>query len=252
MARARSLNGFGVLVLEIGELTQAVALQQESLALARELGDRLGMAMALGDLGAAISVSGDLERAESLMAEALVLAQELGEEREISIILNNLGYSALLRGDFEGARQLVEESLTIGRARGDAILACVALVNLGRIALAQGAQAEAARLLRDSLHHARATALLHPAVPEAIAWLALVASARGQLERAARLMGAADALLTHLSAVREPALPELFNQATAGVRAALGSEAYTVAYRQGAALSVEESVAEALKSESHG
>lgn len=77
--------------------------------------------------------------------------------------------------------------------------------------------------------------------------LALAAAARGQPARAARLFGAAAALL---EAVGAPLyLPEQarYDEGVAAVRAQTGPGAFAAAWDQGRAMPLEEAVAEAAK-----
>ena len=62
-----------------GDDDQATTFLEESLALAREIGDQLLVATALNDLGSVAYKRGDLDRAEPLYQESLSLAPAGGE-----------------------------------------------------------------------------------------------------------------------------------------------------------------------------
>jgi hypothetical protein len=70
--------------------------------------------------------------------------------------------------------------------------------------------------------------------------------ARGQVERAAWLYGAAAGLRTALGAPLLPAERALHKRAVADARAALGDDAFAAAWERGQALSLEQAIAEAI------
>jgi hypothetical protein len=72
-------------------------------------------------------------------------------------------------------------------------------------------------------------------------------AARGQPRRAARLLGAAQALGTASGTAWSPPLLTEVECTTAIARAALGADAFYAALREGAALSLERAVAETVE-----
>jgi hypothetical protein len=71
----------------------------------------------------------------------------------------------------------------------------------------------------------------------------------GSLERAAWLCGAAGGLRTAIGAPLPPAERALYERAVADARAALGDDAFAVAWAHGHALSLERAIAEALEAD---
>ena len=74
-----------------------------------------------------------------------------------------------------------------------------------------------------------------------------LAGGMGQPERAARLLGAGEALLEARGLVVPEAYRGPYVRAVAGIRRALGEEAYGAAWSAGQMLSPEEAIAEALQ-----
>ena len=99
-----------------GETGRAKAFCEESLALAREIGDYAGVAQALHELGEAASADGDYETATELFQEAVKAAHAAGRNGAGSI--GNLGWVAFLQGDYERAMRLFEESGELFREEG--------------------------------------------------------------------------------------------------------------------------------------
>ena len=77
--------------------------------------------------------------------------------------------------------------------------------------------------------------------------LGRVAHARGQLERAARLCGAAAALRDSMPSAIEPYQRSVYDLVLAGLPQALGADAFTLAWERGRALSWDETIAYALQ-----
>lgn len=78
--------------------------------------------------------------------------------------------------------------------------------------------------------------------------LAALAGSQGQAERAARLWGAAAALREVLGAPLHPAERLELEETMGQVRAAIGDEAWRIAWEDGRAMSPEEAMAYALES----
>jgi tetratricopeptide (TPR) repeat protein len=130
--------------------------------------------------------------------ESLSLARETGDEPLIGLNLNGLGEHARLAGELGRARELYEQALEIHR-RENHPYAAYCLFNLGVVAFDQEDVDGARGFFAESLTLLRA---LGDRVSVAYGLgLAGVHAVRGGAERAARILGAAEALRT---AVNEP------------------------------------------------
>ncbi|HEY2665796.1 MAG TPA: tetratricopeptide repeat protein, partial [Actinomycetota bacterium] len=74
---AHGLNSLGVVYKRLGLYAEAMASQQHSLALFREVGDRWGEAASLRDLGDALRAVGHHMEAEARWQEALAICEAL-------------------------------------------------------------------------------------------------------------------------------------------------------------------------------
>src|SRR5205823_326523 len=72
-AYAQALAGAGTLAWFQGDLATARSRCEESVAIRRELGDKLGLALSLNMLGESVLLQGDSAHAEALLREALAL-----------------------------------------------------------------------------------------------------------------------------------------------------------------------------------
>jgi len=88
-----------------GDSATAKAFHLESLAIARELGDPVKFAIALGNLAAVDCDQGDFVVARERFTESLVLLRELGDKRVTASTLEGLGVVvATLDGPLQAAR----------------------------------------------------------------------------------------------------------------------------------------------------
>jgi predicted ATPase/DNA-binding SARP family transcriptional activator len=132
-ARAWALRNAGALAWRQGDYGPAHSLLDESIAIQRALGDRLGVASALHILGAVVFNQGDLATSRTVGEEALAIAGEIESTDHIAIALHNLAYVTLVQGDCETARPLYVESLSLSRELGHQYNAAYSLHGLGMI-----------------------------------------------------------------------------------------------------------------------
>jgi predicted ATPase/DNA-binding CsgD family transcriptional regulator len=244
--RAQVLAMAGDLVLPRGEEARAEALCTEALARGRACGDRYAVALASTVLAWAAVKQGAWAAAADHHREALPLWRELGLGAWVASSVLGLGEVALHLGDGAEAEARLEEGRALSLAAGARYPAAMAALFLGRLAYERRDLARAAALYREML--ALSEVVDNPFFLAPVLWhWAALAAAGGQAERAARLLGAAEALLAREGATTEP--PEddrpLWASAIAGARARLGGDAFAAAWAAGRALTPDEILAEA-------
>jgi non-specific serine/threonine protein kinase len=203
-AHAWALLGAGWLAGPRGELDETSRRVGAAQAMFRELGDVQGGAEALYALGVVAEDRGDYDVAIFSLTEALTLARSLGNTPFLAFTLNALGLTAYGQGKLDQAEAFFTEALTHFRAIGQTYGNGFALTNLGKVALAQGdldraavAYGESLMLWKDEaerLHHSSDEAFPLRRVAGCLRGLGSVAAARGHVETAVRLFGAADAV----------------------------------------------------------
>jgi hypothetical protein len=94
-----------------------------------------------------IGIQGDHAKARALQEESLALNREVGDKRGVAAALNGLGAVARFQGDHATARVLYEENLALRRELGDkrGIIECLA--GLAGVAQGEGQPQRAAKLL---------------------------------------------------------------------------------------------------------
>jgi len=243
---ARSLHSLGWVAQEQGDGDSARSYYRRSLALYREEDDRRSAAVVLNNLGNLAADEGDYEAAIALHEEGLALSREIGDRTGVSLLLNSMGHAAGTQGDHGRARALCQEALEIARELGARLLTARSLRGLARAAAHVGTHREAGEYYREALALSAEMGgkLL---IADCLDGLAALASQQGQAERAATLFGTADALRRSIGAPTDS--DDLASDAEQRKAAhdALGEDAFRAAWEAGAALSLEDAVAEALE-----
>ena len=249
LARAKALNGAGVLAMVQDEVGAAKSHIEEGLSLYRELGDKEGIASSLVSLGSVawLGQRDDIPVVD-LVEEAKVLRPELEDRRTVAQLLLLEGGVALARGDRERMVTLNEEGLALFREVGDAYGIVMCLMNTGLITLSWGDYERATTSLRESLSLARE--LDHKLfIQYCIIGLACVAAAQGWPVRAARLWGAAEGMSetygTHFTRAGHSLID--YEGRLDAARTQLEEAAWTAAWAEGRAMNSEQAVEYALE-----
>jgi LuxR family maltose regulon positive regulatory protein len=226
----------------------------QSLALFRELEDTGGIAELLSDHGYLFAGRGDYERANAYYQESLILSRHLGNSHSIMVALFLLGVLTHARGDLRQAREYLEESLTMLRKVQDSYLHSGVLSALARIELEQGNYAQAQINLVESVTNLRNMDERWQILP-ALELFACLAEAEGQqlpdgyyrLLQSARLFGAVEALHETLG-IGTPLFDQQFVERwIANLRVQLDETTIAVAWAEGRAMTLEQTIAFALE-----
>jgi predicted ATPase len=229
----------------LGDLDAARAHAESAIALVREAGDPAAEAFALGQLGMVLTRAGEFEHALAVYGEALDIQRRLGDPVGVGGVLNNMGVTARRMGDLDRAAELWEESRAVQERSGAKVLA-VTFNNLGFVALLRGEHETARRRFAEGMTVARegddrrGTAI-------SLRSFSLLAAVTGEPRRAARLIGAAEALFTALGIEDDWSRVQEATRSAADVRAQLGEDAFAAAWEEGRALSLDAAVAVALE-----
>jgi predicted ATPase/DNA-binding CsgD family transcriptional regulator len=243
---ASSLRNLGNVARTQGEYAAARALLEESLTLSRELGDKQGIAASLQKLGVAARYQGDDAASRALLAEGLALSRGLGDKQGIAASVQNLGILALNQRDSVAARALLGESLALSRELGDRRTMSLSLVSLGSLAGDQGDYAVARELFEEGLALCRESGYKYGTV-WGLAGFARLAQAEGQPQRAARLLGALEALHERTGTRPQPRERAWVERTRREARAQLDAAIFNAAWETGRQMPLDEAIAFALQ-----
>ncbi len=245
---AVSLNALAVFARDRGDVAIAHALFEESLVLWKELGDQKAVARALSNLANVLKLQGDYDRARSLYAECLAIFRGLGDRTGVAWSLNYQGDVARDQGDSAAARTLYEQGLAIFRELGDRWGIAGTLADLGSLAREQGNYPTARSLYRESIK------IFHEldhkrGIARLLECFACSAVVQLEAERSLRLAGAAAALRQNIGAPLTPAEQAKLEASLHPARQALTDTVGVTAWLEGWALPVEKAVEEVLMPE---
>jgi len=125
------LGNLGVAYNTLGDARRAIAHYEQQLVIAREIGDRQEESNALGNLGLARADLGDARRAIAYYEQSLAIDREIGDRRGEGNALGNLGLARADLGDTRRAIEYYEQALAIDREIGDRRGEGLDLGNLG-------------------------------------------------------------------------------------------------------------------------
>jgi predicted ATPase/DNA-binding CsgD family transcriptional regulator len=244
--RVKALNCAGHLAHRQGDYQKVSELCGEALALAEVERDKKGTAEALHHLAHAAEGAGDNYRAAELLESCVGLQRAVGNTLGLATSLNCLANSARLRGDYRRAAALFEEALALFHSLGDKRGRATVVHNLGYVVLRQGDSHRSRALFLEGMTLTKE--LGDRRVINCLAGLA-GASAQVRPEWATTLLGAATALMSAIGVRLEPVNRPDFDHNIALAKDRLGERAFSAAWAQGAAMTLEQAIAYALASE---
>ena len=243
-ARARALFDAGQVGYFMGMYQEARRQLEESLAIARELGDNAAIAQALQPLGMACLGQGDLAAARAHLDEALERARDLQEPRSVAAAVNALAQFHRVEGDLDSAEPLFAHVLDLARELGDRESVAIGLLNLAMTAVERGAAQRADPLVAEAAAIAQGTGS-KPVGQSVLEVCAGLAAAGRSWRCTARFFGAAEVEAAHTGIRRDPADESFLAPRVAAARAAIGNDAFDAAEAEGRALSYEQALQEA-------
>ena len=173
--RMKALRAAGELADVLSDYPKATAHYQESLAVARRLGDTRGIVAALLGLAHEAQRIGTFAVARPLVEESVARLRELGDEPSLA---RSLGGLAWLEDHYVRARSLWEQNLAIRRRLGNRESVGWSAINVGSAAQGAGDYAAARAAYEESL-----------AIGRELDYKRMIARALTQLGEVARLEG---------------------------------------------------------------
>ena len=243
--RSMALAGAALFARLLGDFTRAESFALEGVALGRAVGPPRALTVSLNVLTTLSARAGDFERAAGHCDESMAVAHSAGDVRLEAVALFVLTEGLLHGGRYADVREVGSRALELARTAGDPEVIAIVLARLGIAAALEHGLEEAAEHLTEALEHARALGF-----PETAGWccegLALVAAARGESARAARLLGAGESLRREGGSTIQPAEAAVREATMATLRRALPTERLQVALESGRGLGLDEAAAEAV------
>jgi DNA-binding SARP family transcriptional activator len=197
-AEAAVAMSLGTALMCTEQMARAQDCLGQALTLRRQIDDRPGQMACLSKLGALLHRQKDFGQAEAYYLHALALADGPGTRHQEATLLINLAHVAAEKGDYQSALTRLDRARRINLELGERTLAAgilketgYSMARLGRIQEAEAALCQAVAMARSAGLRA------HEAL--SVLYLAQLSAGSGRREEAASRLGAARALLPHLT-----------------------------------------------------
>jgi predicted ATPase/DNA-binding XRE family transcriptional regulator len=246
--RIRVLDAAAWFAYLLSDYAAAVAWMQESVDLKRATGDQRGLARRLNLLSHYRHVEGEAGAGRVLLGEALQIMTAHGHERGAAESSALVGVAAMGDGDLTTAERHLRAAIVVFRAVGDPfwqVIAggclCVIMLEKGNLAEARLLGEEVLPIIRDQLSGMR----------EEASWLwgaLLLAEAEGRDGTALRLLGAIEVWAQRGTLLFRP-VRERFELVADRLRERAGPEMTAALMAEGAAIDLDELIAQALATE---
>jgi predicted ATPase len=181
---ALAIGHLGDHLLWTGEHARGRALAEQSVVMFRESGDRWGLACALAWLGDCANFQGEIIVAGEALEESIRLRREMGDGIRITFALGLLGSARRMQGEPEKARSLYEEGLIFAREASFPTEIASRLSNLAQLAFRVGDYSRVAELAKASVDKFEETGSQKPWIAEAQFLLGELARRQGDDEEA--------------------------------------------------------------------
>ena len=242
--RGRALVDAGFMPFWTGDDDRAQALFAEALVLGRQIDDAAITSQALGGL-ARVALRSDVAMGRRLAREALDVSVASDDEAGRSNALHLLGVGAQIAGDLPEARDWMTERLALVRRQGNDFLIASEAGNLSMVERQLGDLDAAESLAREALEICyRIGDRFIP--PFLFSGLAAIAVERNQLERAATLIGAAEAHLEAANMAWPPDERPHYERTLATLAKRLAPDVLAASRERGASMSEADAIEFAL------
>lgn len=243
--RVFGLNMLLISLFHMGELSAAVDVAEQSLALGQQHALHFWRLMALGYLVPIFVLQGEHEKADSYLEESIRLANEL--DNPWLNALTSLQQARLegQRKNWDQAEKYAAKAADLFEAVRDHRFALTAQSELGHMKRMMGDWAGAEQVYQKTILTFQERGHV-PAVAHQLECMGITASHQDQHDRAARLLGAAQTIRAAVQIERLPAEQIEFDQALVQLAEALGNEERDRVMAEGAKMSLEEAISLAL------
>ena len=249
--RVQAHYAAGSLAMGMHDLAAARKHGNAALALKPLVADRFWAGPPHFLLGNVARLQEDLADARAQYTAALSISEELPPSYPLAqhlaaMALASLGAVACAEGELDEALAFSNEALAIWLERGDPWGQGIAVFNLAEIAARRGEYALAAKHYRESIS-LNLEAGDRAGIGDAMAGLAFVAAHMHTPKRAARLLGASEAIKAMAGSSVATLIPADRKEIIDTAQRALGAEAFATERAAGAALGLDEALSECAK-----
>ncbi|MCB0204627.1 MAG: AAA family ATPase [Anaerolineae bacterium] len=242
------LNMLLVTLFHMREPAAAVDIAEQSLALSRQHGIDFWHLMTLGYLVPILVVQNEQQRADKYLAEAIRLAQKVDNPWLTAFIALQQTRVEIRRGNWEQAEVYAAQAADLFEDVRDFGMAMTARSESGHMKRKMGDWAGAEQVYRKTILAYQEQGHT-PAVAHQLECMGYIAVNQDQYFRAARMLGAAQAVRASIQVNRLPQEQIEFDEALGYLETVMGKAERDWAVRAGGQMSLDEAVSLALECE---
>jgi predicted ATPase/DNA-binding SARP family transcriptional activator len=244
--RWRQAVVLGFLGWDPRDMQQRFTHWEKAIQLYREVGDQISLANLLSLSAQFRVLNGDFELGEKYLDESTVLWHSNRRANVWEHPKSVKSLILLIRGEYEQAYEILQEALVSAQETGNRMSYLWLRVRLGYIALRAGNLVEAHDLFAETVQDFYKDGYIIGAV-FALEGITTLLIATGKPEKAARLIGCADAIREKIPD-RRPLIEEAdMYRNMAAILSKIGPSGFEVAYDEGRSMTLEETIAYALE-----
>lgn len=240
-----ALHGQGVMAVQQMDLTTGTEVLERALAMAERLGDLDRQAREANSLGIARREAGDVQAARGLIERSLSLARLIRDPHREATALTNVVHVHMDLGEYHQAVAAARRAIAADSALGDPWGMAINRTNLVTALLHSEGPERAYEQLRAVAGDAEAQADIELSI-DVIENAAAIWAGLGQPERAAVLLGAADAQREQAGIPRAVQNQQYLDPFIEPARAGLGTQRWDSAFQRGRAMELHDAFAEAV------
>ncbi len=235
--RAAALSRSGRLAFLQGDYEAGLAFYGEETVIQNGLGNKSRMAAAMLNMANIYSYRREPESTHALLDRVRAIYTELDDRAGMARLDMTVGLVGVMGGLLAEARRCFDRALAYSEGAGDLTRVQVGLGNLAIVDVLEGHPAVARERLRECMRINRETENAY-GVANDLPALIEIYRLEGEPKTAARLVGAAEALLMRIEASLEAIELDLFERATASLRSELGDRVFETERLEGRSLSL--------------
>jgi len=224
----------------------AEAAQEGFVIFTEEINDRWGLSMAYQNLAWLGNRRGDFSEKENYFGKLKELLRDVPYSFQAGLFYLGMGMGESVQGNYDTAKQLFEDGLKIFRRLRNRYFQTVLTSELGHIARHTGDINQAKKIYNETLTNwqdlGNRAAIAHQL--ECFAFIAIVDE---ELQRAIKLLGAAEALREKIQASMTEYERNEYNQAVAQIRSLLTEVEFNSLWAEGRSMTMEQAITYALE-----
>ncbi len=244
------LSCLGMISERLGDFDEADAYLTESLSIFEELGDDNGIANTTYHLGTLAGARGNFAQATAYLDRSRGLCDRMGDTTNAVFATYEMGRLHRIEGRYREAEQLLRWSLTRLIDAGIDFINLSIHAELGMVALALNDLTTALSEFREAVRYALVTTVSERTAL-ALAGIAEIAVTTGRESVAVKILAAVDRWFSIAKYRQEDGEAKLALNAARRAKRQLGEAAFTLAWKEGALLSILEAAEIALSLNLH-